>query len=338
MMKITEQERKLIIRRSAGAISQIQEGEDAISVLSGIYCQNLTEKSPRQGELMARELFSWIGQFQKALDDAATEPEEYLRAELVRTLSDLPADEQCAFLRRELETLGGSVEDGPPETLRDRLATEVSRRVTQWELPEQAIPLPGAEELRERKAAKEILGEEMLAAVTAMVIYTMAKNGELSGVPEKLTLAQTAVGVCTEDALTEIRLAARKGYLQQQEAQKKLRALRAACYRMVLAAGVAIAGTAAVMLAKGMAALSVAALCGYLLLWLGVVLGIWYHSNAQMIRDEAEDIPYLAVNTYPIAETSVPQTPAPQKHLPWPEETEKKEETVETHPRVFPAS
>ena len=76
MMKITEQERKLIIRRSAGAISQIQEGEDAISVLSGIYCQNLTEKSPRQGELMARELFSWIGQFQKALDDAATEPEE----------------------------------------------------------------------------------------------------------------------------------------------------------------------------------------------------------------------------------------------------------------------
>ena len=47
-MKITEQERKLIIRRSAGAISQIQEGEDAISVLSGIYCQNLTEKSPRQ--------------------------------------------------------------------------------------------------------------------------------------------------------------------------------------------------------------------------------------------------------------------------------------------------
>ena len=57
-----------------------------------------------------------------------------------------------------------------------------------------------------------------------------------------------------------------------------------------------------------------------------------------MIRDEAEDIPYLAVNTYPIAETSVPQTAAPQKHLPWPEETEKKEETVETHPRVFPAS
>ena len=78
MTKLSDTEQRNIIRRSAAAISQLQDGEDAIRVLSGIYCGSLPDKSPRQGELMAREVLTWISEFQDSYDRAAEDPENCL--------------------------------------------------------------------------------------------------------------------------------------------------------------------------------------------------------------------------------------------------------------------
>lgn len=324
MTSLTDTEQKYLIRRAAAAISQIQDGEDAIGVLSGIYCENLPDKSPRQGELMARELLYWIGRFQTAFDEALDGPENYLSRTVSELFAQLPLEEQCQLLG---QGLGIPVEQAEvSEALRNSLLQEASARLMESDAILTLRPEAfDRESIRARNAAKEIVGEEMLLAVTAMVVYTMAKNGELSGVPERISLAQVAIGVCTEDKLAEL------SCLKEMNLDNQLWVLKAACICTMLAA-VTVVGAGGWLMGIDLAV--VAAFCGYTLLWLGVVLSIYYKAAADMIRDEAEDIPYIPLNIYPVEFTTEERKETTQKHLPWPEHYEKKDIT-QVKPKVL---
>lgn len=327
MTNLSDKERKHIIRRSAAAISQLQDGEDAIGVLSGIYCENLPDKSPRQGELMAREVLDWIGRFQASFDEALEGPEDYLCRTISEMLAQLPLEEQCELLG---QGLGIPVERAAvSEPLRDSLLREASARLMESDA---ILTLqPGSidrESIQARNAAKEIVGEEMLLAVTSMVVYTMAKKGELSGVPEKISLAQVAIGVCTEDKLAEL------SCLKEMNIENQLWVLKAACVSTMLAA-VTVAGVGGWLMGLDLAV--VAAFCGYVLLWLGVVLSIYYKTTADMIREEAADIPYIPLNVYPVEAVAEEKRETAEKHLPWPERQDKKH-TSQVKPKVLPES
>lgn len=330
MTNLTDTERKYLIRRAAAAISQLQDGEDAIGVLSGIYCENLPDKSPRQGELMARELLDWIGRFQASFDEALEGPEDLLCRTISELFAQLPLEEQCELLG---QGLGIPVERAAvSEPLRDSLLREASARLMESDA---ILTLqPGAidrESIRARNAAKEIVGEEMLLAVTSMVVYTMAKNGELSGVPEKISLAQVAIGVCTEDKLAEL------SCLKEMNVENLLWVLKAACISTMLAASSVVGFGGWLMGLMGLDLAVVAAFCGYVLLWLGVVLSIYYKTTADMLREEAADIPYIPLNVYPVEAVAEKKKETAEKHLPWPERQDKKH-TSQVKPKVLPES
>lgn len=327
MTNLTDTERKYLIRRAAAAISQLQDGEDAIGVLSGIYCENLPDKSPRQGELMARELLDWIGRFQASFDEALEGPEDFLCRTISELFAQLPLEEQCELLG---QGLGIPVEKAAvSEPLRDSLLREATVRLMESDA---ILTLqPGSidrESIQARNAAKDIVGEEMLLAVTSMVVYTMAKNGELSGVPEKISLAQVAIGVCTEDKLAEL------SCLKEMNIENQLWVLKAACISTMLAT-VTVVGVGGWLMGLDLAV--VAAFCGYVLLWLGVVLSIYYKTTADMIREEAADIPYIPLNVYPVETDAAEKTKTAEKHLPWPERQDKKR-TSQVKPKVLPKS
>ena len=327
MTKLSDTERSYIIRRSSEAISQLQDGEDAISVLSGIYCGILPDKSPRQGELMAREVLEWISKFQNACDGAMEDPEKYLCTAVANLLAQMPLEAQCEFLERQL---GVQVSGSPTAPLRDGLLQDMVRKVlTNTDFPEayaDAGEHSNCETVPQRSELKEAIGEEMLLAVTAMVIYAMAKNGELSGVPENISLAQVTIGVCTEDKLAELQWAAEMGYLEKTLIDNQLWILKAACISTMLAAQILV-GVGGWLV--GLSPAVIAALCGSTLLCLGVVLGIYYRVTAEMIRDEISLIPYRAAQTYPVEVTEVGKDTIAQKHIPWPEpESQKAEETA----------
>lgn len=332
MTKLSDTEQSNIIRRSAAAISQLQDGEDAISVLSGIYCGFLPDKSPRQGELMAREVLDWIGRFREACDGALEGPEDYLCRAVAAPLTQLPLEEQCEFLERQL---GLQTRQPPTEALRDSLLREAAQQLMEaGDFPRMQ---PGTEEFSgwetvpQRNEIKEIVGEEMFLAVTAMVVYAMAKNGELSGVPEKITLVQVTIGVCAEDKLAELLFAAEMGHLEKTLIDNRLWILKAACISTMLAAQIVV-GVGGWLAGMPMAA--VAALCGYTLLWLGVVLGIYYRVTSEMIREEASQIPCRTVQTYSVEVTEEDKKRTAQKQLPWPER-QKVEEKAEIRAKAY---
>ena len=321
MTNLSDTERKNLIRRAAAAISQIQDGEDAISVLSGIYCENLPDKSPRQGELMARELLDWIGRFQAAFDKALEGPEDLLCQTISDLFAQLSPEEQCQLLGK----LGIPAEEGAESAL----LREASVRLLESDA---VLTLqPGSidrESIQARNTAKEIVGEEMLLAVTSMVVYTMAKNGELSGVPEKISLAQVAIGVCTEDKLATFH------YLKEMNLENQLWILKSACISTMLATATVVGIGGWLM---GLDLVMVAAFCGYVLLWLGVVLSIYYKTTADMIREEAAEIPYIPLNLYPVEEVPEDHKETAWKHLPWPERQAKKRAS-QVKPKVLPES
>lgn len=322
MMKLADTERKYIIRRSAAAISQLQEGEEAVSVLSGIYCGTLPDKSPRQGELMAQEVLEWIGRFQEACDGAMEAPEDYLCKAVAAPLAQLPLEEQCEFLGRQLEV---RIPQPPTEAERDSLLREAARQMLAGEGFPKVQPGTGEssgwENVPRRNEAKGIVGEEMFLAVTAMVVYTMAINGELSGVPDKISLAQVTVGVCAEDKLAELQWAAEMGYLEKTLIENRLKILKTACISTMLAA-LAVVGLGGWLV--GMPLAAVAALCGYTVLWLGTILAVYYKVNAEMIREEAASIPCRTVAANPVEVTEAEGENTAQKHLPWPEPAQQK--------------
>ncbi len=333
MTKLSDTERNNIIRRSAAAISQLQGGEDAVGVLSGIYCGFLPDKSPRQGQLMAREVLEWIDRFHASCDGAMEGPEDYLCRAVAAPLAQLPLEEQCEFLARQLDM---PLSQMPTEALRDSLLRESARKMlTSMDFPDVQSgteELSGWETVPQRNEMKEIVGEEMFLAVTAMIIYAMAKNGELSGVPEKISLAQVTIGVCAEDKLAELQWAAKMGYLEKTLIENRLWILKAACISTMLAAQIVV-GVGGWL--AGMPLAAVAALCGYTLLWLGVVLCIYYKVNAEMIREEVSLIPYRTVSAYPVEVTEEGREQRTvQKNLPWPERP-KAEERAEIHSKAY---
>ena len=266
-MHLSDKERKYIIRRTADAIGRIQTGEDAIAVLSEIYCQNMEDKSPRQGQLMAEEVLRWISKFQNTFEDAMEDPARCFRHNWMQTMEAVPLDAQCDLLRRELGLSADAGESVSPE-LRDSLLEELSGRLTDADpkgMEDRFTLEDQTPDNSNRTAAKAVIGEDMLLAVTAMVLYTMVQNGQLETVEPDLTLAQVVIGVCAEDELAMIRVLA-QSEMHQQRVQKRMKALRVTCFVTLAAAlgGMVLAGSLAAV--SGLAIESILAVCGYLLL------------------------------------------------------------------------
>lgn len=306
IMDVLQKERDLLIRRVYQAICDLKEGEDAAGVLSRIYRQNLEDKTPAQGELMAQEVLEKMGQFEDIYDDALEDPENCILRAVSQYLT------------------------GISESEREQIVRRVSRWIEDGSLfKEQELqPIPD-EEMQDRLIAEGNVGEEMLKAVTAMVIYTMAKNGDLTA-PKELTLSQTVTVVCTEYQLRQLQYSEKAGFLMDKDKNK--RALYVAYFVMALAAAAIIAGVTAM----GVDAIIAVALSGYCLLWITVVLTAYYQEMAALSEEEAKDLQWIEVPLHSPQTVEEKTQEVSQKHLPWEDTTQADhaEQRVTDHPNV----
>lgn len=300
-MQITQAERDEIFRASAHALSYFQEGEDPQEVLSQIYCHNMEDKSPRQGALMAKELLTWMARFQSGFDAAMENPEGYAYDELRSALNGLPEERQTALLQEWIQAAErlNSLEsaDDPqaalaaqkecpvcqyrapqyqPETL---LGMLISRIKDAPKVLQTIVNAAAPWKLRERTAVKRKCGGNMDLAVTAMVIYTMAKNGKLSGVPRDATLGQVTVGVCAADLQQQIAM--------QQGAEKRMVELQLLALKITF---VVLMAAAAALMVGGAVWNTVLAFGGYFLFWLTVVMAVYFSQVCRMMENSAVEI------------------------------------------------
>lgn len=299
-MKLTQQEQADIVRRSALAWSHFREGEDAEGILSRLYCENLPDKSPAQGRMMAEELLRWMARFQDCYDAALESPEEYTRYLLNQELEVLSLDQQCLALEQILQAVdpgrSGSPEEAPSNVRREALLAEAAATLADggaYDVLEQVFPAE-AGDAGNRRRVKAIGGETMVMAVNAMIVYTMVKRGELSGIPETGSLAQVVAGVCTEEQFRTVCREEQAGLLPQEAVQTRKRALAATWRTMAVLTGAAAAG--------GFAVLAAGPLLGTLLLSapalavLGMVLVEKYRMDRKMIEDERDTLVSIPVN------------------------------------------
>lgn len=300
-MQITQAEQDAILRASAYALSCFQEGEDPEEVLSQIYCHNMDDKSPRQGALMAQELLAWMARFQSGFDAAMEAPEEYAYYELRSALAGMPEEQQTALLQEWIQAVermnSMEHEDDPetalvaqkespvcryrapqllPETL---LETLIARIKAAPRVMENILNAAAPWKLRERTAVGRKCGRNMDLAVTAMVIYTMAKNGQLSGLPQDTTLGQVAVGVCAADLQREIAM--------QQGTEKKIVELQLLALKITF---VVLLAVAAALMVGGAVWNTALAFGGYFLFWLTIVMGVYFSQVYHMTEDSDVEI------------------------------------------------
>ena len=337
MMQITQTEHNQLVRRVADALSNFQPGEDAIAVLSRIYQENLPDKSPRQGKLMAEELIQWMSRFRGGYDAALSNPGGFSRYALTESLRELSLEDQCRVLHRILRQEKGMEPDifpGPAtQQQRDELLEEILQLLTvHTELPS---PLEG--DYERQQWTKLHCGEEMTLATTAMILYTMAKNGELSGLPRDLTLGQAALCVCTNDTQCQLLWAEANGYMTQSRVQTLMQVLSLTFKTLWLCAVIPIVLSAFVV--EGTLAFTAGGLVtlGSMILLTSCAFRE-FHEMLAVAADMITEVPLKlqAFQSLPLEEDRAKDAPAGKQKLPTPEQlTEAQEADTEDDDLLF---
>lgn len=288
-----------MIRRSAYAWSCFQEDWSAEDILCEIYCHNMQDKSPQQGRLMAQELLSWMARFQQGYDAVLDHPDDYVERVLIKEIEALSPDEQCRVLRQVIASLqpdGGhekADESAQPSDERDILLRRAVERLTsKGSTAEEELSVKD-DAPQNRRILKAVCGDDMVLAVNAMLLYTMAKNGELTEIPRDVSLAQVVIGVCTEDLLHSICRAEQSGYISEKIAQQQKCAASTVYRVLMLAAPAALAGGLAMLFAPGLIGgltIGLALFAG-----LNMVLPEKFKMDRQMVEDHADDITAVEV-------------------------------------------
>jgi len=330
---LTEAQQGYVVQKTANALSNFQDGQDAKQLLTALYCQNMEDKSPRQGRLMARELIDWMERFQSGYDMALEDASGYARRELSGLLEGQSFEQQCTLLRSVIRTMdrmdpdgsapsaGGS---GPPEPCpgpagpetRDKLLDEAVKRVCHSGLPQSAAQLPEPS-APDSPVLMTYMDQNLLRAVTAMIIYTMVKNNQPTPLPPDTRMSQAAVAVCAADTRRQIGWNARQGYLSEAEAEEQLSALNVVFnVLLVLTAAAAIS----TVIPGGVLRIGFAAAAAVpLLLFAGAAAALVAASAEQMLREDSQDMCRICLDLDSRREVPriAPSAPELRKHESW---------------------
>jgi len=252
---ISQTEKEHIISNAAHIISLCDENMDVKEVLGRSYSEMMTDVSPFQARLLADEIVHQISEFQTWYDMLLREPEHGGFIFLHDLMRDMQLEQQCHTLHDIVQLAklqcGMEIEDLPysgeiSEEERDRLM------LCAEELLKKSLgTLPEPEDI----SLNETIDPDLFAALCSLVIYCMAKKGQLKNCPRNVSLRQIVSCVCRDMALQNVKAALDKEYLSKAEAENRRKALGMAAM-LLLTAG--CSGTA-LLLFSGKFALATAA-------------------------------------------------------------------------------
>lgn len=231
-MNLTVDERVELDRRVALAMQRLDENDNVRDTLIDIYCENLPDKDRWQGEMMADRLIAAVFSAKEQCADANDPRSDYIARRLenvvagmdneaackalfvlVEALKTLKSGDMTAYFSssepgKALEALQKAVEEreytGPYDLAsRNSLIREARRLLSGSTMTGTVIDNISGESAGRQDAPRLLLEgriqEDTLAALNAMILYTMANDGSIGSVSYPLTVEEAALAVCSRE-------------------------------------------------------------------------------------------------------------------------------------------
>lgn len=240
MIHIPKTETDNITLYAEDLLSRCTPDMTAKDMLSKAFQELMGTHSAAQGRLAAEELLTQMAIFQACYELQLEEEAHGSRIILEHLLQDLPTEKQCQMLHQFSQGLRSLAGTDLSEDMTEELSEEVRTRLLEETLSllqmQEEDPLschsqPSAD-LPDR------ISPELTTALTAMILYCMAKKGELEGCPQEVTLKQIVTFVCQEMTDQQTALALQKEYISAAAAADRRKAAKKTSLLLLLAAGI----------------------------------------------------------------------------------------------------
>ena len=251
MMQLTQEERMILTHRVVYMLTRSKKEHSWKDVLSMTYCEFLPDAEKEHGDLIAGHILDTMNRYETMKDVCVQEPKAFARYYVERILEGKSLEQQCRNLYCMIAGLESFDETalnfqeglsqqikmfekllkkvsytGPfTEEVRDEMKEQLERLISEENMSD--FVLDDSVEMLNKSydKADQILryrfGEHMIRSVTAMVMYTMVKNGELSMVPQTVTAEQITLSVCTEDSMRQLVGDMEAGYVESMAYSKR---------------------------------------------------------------------------------------------------------------------
>ena len=326
MIELTQEERSILAQRVAYIISHCGEGVSWQEILMDAYCEFLPDKTCHQAELATDQLLGTMREFETMYDVARAEPQAFVRYYLHAATEGKTLEQQCRSLYSLVEgleaftaigeknpdtlwreDLRGKRYEGPvTEEARDALKARAAKLMAEASMTDHAMEsiVSLLEEYPDQAHSvyDHALHDQAFRSLSAMVLYTMAKNRELRHVPETATLRQVTCAVCAEDSMRRLIGDVEKGYIDTIQ----YRAHRTAIWQVtqvMLVAGLVLLGGGAVAAAIAEEQIIGAVLAGFSALYgIALCIGPMDDTVQEIIQNEYVPINEETIPVYSNAE------------------------------------
>lgn len=279
MLTLTDKERAVMAQNVAYILSISDTGANAKEILSRAYQEFMPDKTDLQGDLMAQQILDKIEDYITAEELAGADAGLLAAYQIDRILEAKTLQQQCSILHSFIQglhyfdtdfvrnlscngiprqTVDSARDDaelapytGPvTEEARNMLRTQAIRAVAHASLSDETLDT--LEQLMDKDHISPHLvltgrcDDYLFQSTSAMVIYCMAKNGQLSCVPKEITLDHVALTVCAEESMRQLMGNLAKGYITVEQYKHRMTASWTA-KKVLLVSVFAVLGTAAVV-------------------------------------------------------------------------------------------
>ena len=247
MQNFTPEQVKEFENQTKEIIEKIGEGKSTREIAAEIYVENLPDKTENQGLMMADAIIDSVAEFDKNLEAALENKDAFITSFMEKIDADKTCAERCNYWLKFAAVIG-ALSSGESDEL-DR--EEILRSVEALQITEDEATPEMEEELRQKarealenndlivgmiresaeqlqqisdadEAAEIIIGFENneidFRVLTSMLIYTKIMNGEITDVPENMTIEQITLIVCTNLKTIEVADKVSKGKIAKEVA------------------------------------------------------------------------------------------------------------------------
>lgn len=285
MTVLTNEEQKQVIKRIAYMTSRVNEETTWQDILSMTYCEFMPDKTQAQGDLISRQIIDGMSHFKTMQDIVCESPDTFIMYYLTEAIADKNLEQQCHALHSirlgmsmvstgmeaELMRQHNGARDwtesvkklsstyryrGPvTEQARDKLLLEAADQIKAAQVSDFSLDLI-VELLRQQadqvhNVFELTCGDYVYRAMCIMTVYTMAKNGELSGIPREVTIDQLVTAMCATDAMRKLVSNVRYGAIDISMQEEQMRML---WWILKVSIIVPIVGVAVIVVADALAA------------------------------------------------------------------------------------
>jgi len=259
MMILTNEEQKQVIKRIAYMTSRVNEETTWQEILSMAYCEFMPDKTQMQGDLISQQIIDGMSRFKTMQDVICESPDAFVLHYLTEAIAGKNLEQQCHALYSirlgmrmvsngmdaELMRRDNGAKDwtdsvkkmsstyrylGPvTEQARDQLLLEAADQIKAAQASDFSldliVKLLQQQDDQVHNVFELTCGDYVYRAMCIMTMYTMAKNGELSGIPKEVTIDQLVTAVCATDAMRKLVSNVRYGVMDISMQEEQMRML-----------------------------------------------------------------------------------------------------------------